>query len=170
MTTYLVKLVDHTKSEQKWLEGLRVKIEGIFKECFDKTSDSVTVTWGLGSPTDNLVLHFVSDVDSSYIEAKMKGKSLGNHIGGHTRTRGNMTGSEIYKYAGADRSQYTYTGYAKIALHEALHNLFPGWSEADMHGTAGGAGVASSPPKLPLTDKNKELFRKGFAVKNGQLL
>ena len=69
-----------------------------------------------------------------------------------------------------DRHQYRYTAYAKVALHEALHNLFPGWSEADMHGPAGGGGLAASPPQVPPTEKNKEMLVRGLSIKNEQLL
>jgi hypothetical protein len=59
---------------------------------------------------------------------------------------------------------------AKIAVHESFHNLLPALSDADVHGPAGGGGLALSPPKLPPTDKNKELIRRGFTVKTAQQL
>jgi hypothetical protein len=31
------------------------------------------------------------------------------------------------------RAQYKYTAYAKVAVHESLHNLFPGSTEDDTH-------------------------------------
>ena len=62
------------------------------------------------------------------------------------------------------------SAYAKLAFHEALHNQWPGWSNADMHGAKGGGGLAASPPQLPMTDKNKDLMRRGIAMKNEQLL
>jgi len=39
-----------------------------------------------------------------------------------------------------------------------------------MHGPDGGAGLASSPPQVPMTAANKDLMRRGIAIKNAQLL
>jgi hypothetical protein len=39
-----------------------------------------------------------------------------------------------------------------------------------MHGQAGGNGLALSPPQLPITQENKNLVRRGIAIKNAQLL
>lgn len=173
MTNFTVTLVDHgTGSTEEWRKGLRDKIQELFNECIPPTSvHRVGVAWGTGAKTDNLILHFVEDVDQSYIQKKMPGAALKEHIGGHTRTRKNVTGSEFYRLVGkkGERAQYKYIAYAKVALHESLHNLFPAWSEDDMHGAAGGGGLASSPPQLPPTEKNKELLVRGFSIRNEQL-
>jgi hypothetical protein len=171
MANYSVKLVDHTGSPERWRQGLKKAIQDLFDQCFAATSDSVIVDWGMGAASDNLVLHFVEDVDHSYVQEKLPGAPLKEYIGGHTRTRNSISGSEFYKFTGirGQRGQNKYTGYAKLALHESMHNLLPDWTDADMHGPEGGAGLAASPPHLPPTDKNKELVQRGFSVKNAQL-
>jgi hypothetical protein len=173
MTTFSVKLVDHTGTPDKWLQGLRSQIQDLFDQCIAPTSvHRVVVTWGTGVKDDNLVLHFVEDVDHSYIQQKLPGALINEFVAGHTRTQKNVTGSEFYKLVGkkGERALFKYVGYAKAALHESMHNLFPAWSEADMHGPAGGGGIAASPPQLPPTDKNKELLLRGLSIKNEQLL
>ena len=35
-----------------------------------------------------------------------------------------------------------------------------------MHGPNGGGGLAASPPQLPITEKNKELMRRGISIKS----
>lgn len=172
MAIYVVKLVDHTNSDESWLLGLNSTIQELFDECMQGSPHHVEVVWGTGAVTDNLVLHFVNDVDHSYIQQKMPGAPLSELIAGHTRHKNGITGTEFYKFVGpgGNRRQYSYTGYAKIALHESLHNLFPGWTEADLHGPDGGGGLASSPPQLPPTDTNKEMIQRGLSVRNTQLL
>jgi hypothetical protein len=172
MTNFTVTLVDHaTGANDKWRQGLRQEIQDLFDLCVPPTSvHRVLVAWGNGSKTDNLVLHFVEDVEHSYIQAKLPGKALKEYIGGHTRTSGKVSGTEFYRMVGMKnaRAQYKYNAYAKIAVHESLHNLFPGWSEDDMH-HHGGGGLAESPPQLPPTDKNKEMLLRGLSIWNEQL-
>jgi len=126
------------------------------------------VDWGAGAASDAIVLHFVEDVDHSYLSEKWPGNEIRVDAGGHTRTRGKITGSEFY-YRGGGRPLHD-VSYAKLAFHEALHNQLPGWSNDDLHGEKGGGGLAASPPQLPMTDKNKELMRRAIAVKHEQLL
>jgi hypothetical protein len=175
MANYSVKVVDHTGSQADWLKGLCKAIEDLFNKCLEGTSDTVTVTSGTGQQSDNLILHFVENVDQSFIQQKMPGgAALKPTLAGHTRTRGKKTCTEFYKFilfpGETARRPARYEGYAKTAVHESLHNLFPGWSEDDMHGGPGGGGLAASPPRLPPTQKNKELIRKGLSIKNDQFL
>jgi hypothetical protein len=167
-----VKLVNHTSEQGAWLSGLQQAIQKLFDECLKGLSNSAIVSWGTGAGSDNLVLHFVQDVDHSYVQAKLPGAALKEHIAGHTRTQKGVTGTEFYLFTGpaANRSRSKYIGYAKIALHESLYNLFPGLSEAELHGRQGGGGLAASPPKLPPTEKNKEMINRGLSNKNKQLL
>jgi hypothetical protein len=171
MASFSVKLVDHTGTPERWRQGLKKVIQDLFDQCLAGTSDKVTVEWGTGVEADFLVLHFVEDVDHSYVQQKLRGDPLKEDIGGHTRTQKKVTGSEFYKFIGkkGQRSQYSFNGYAKLALHESMHNLLPYWTESEMHGPDGGFGLAASPPHLP-TEKNKELIRRGFSVKSAQLL
>jgi len=172
MANFSVKLVDHTGTPESWRQGLKKAIQDLFDKCLAGASDKVTVEWGTGVANDFLVLHFVEDVDHSYIQQKLPGDKLKEHIGGHTRTSHNVTGSEFYKFIGkkGQRGQYSYIGYAKLALHESMHNLLPYWTESEMHGPDGGGGLAASPPQLPPTPKNIELMLRGFSVKSAQLL
>ena len=58
--------------------------------------------------------------------------------------------------------------YGFIAFHEALHNLFP-WRD-DVH-TAMGDGLAqANVPNEDPNEANKDWLRRGFAVRNSQLL
>jgi hypothetical protein len=172
MANYIVKLVDHTGSDSAFKEGIRKRLQGFFDEVFAGTADGTAVQWGTAVASDRIVLHFVDDVPSSYIQQQMPGKSIPLVDCGHTRTRAgsSVTGSEFYRYVGSARTRYTYTGYAKCAFHEAMHNQYPYWTNADLHGPNGGSGLAASPPKLPMTDKNKVLMRNGMAIPNSQLL
>jgi hypothetical protein len=172
MTDYSVKLVDHTGSSDKFKQRIIGPIQGLFDEVFSGTSDSATVAWGTAEQADNIVLHFVDDVADSYISKKMPGAAHRADGGGFTRTREDITGSEFYKHMlmNGKRTMVHDSGYAKLAFHEALHNQSPNWTNQDMHGPSGGGGLASSPPQLPMTDRNKELMRKWIAVKNAQLL
>jgi hypothetical protein len=168
MATYSVKLVNHTGATDRLKESIKKHLQDLFDQVFDGTSDKAVVDWGAGAASDAIVLHFVPDIEHSYISEKWPGNEIRADAGGHTRTRGKVTGSEFYLHSGG-KSLHDLS-YAKLAFHEALHNQFPGWSNDDMHGRNGGGGLAASPPQLPMTDKNKELMRRGIAIKNEQLL
>ena len=81
-----------------------------------------------------------------------------------------MTGSEFYKLAHFDDGdhQVKASAMARLAFHEGMHNK-TGMSNAKLHGTDGGGGLADSPPHAPLTEKNKALMQKAFQTKNAQL-
>lgn len=162
MPNFSVKLVDHTGASDTWKQGVRKQVQDIFDQLFAGSTGTVSVQWGAGQDADLIVVHYAKDVESSYLQQKMPGEPLKKHIGGHTRTPGGgVTGSEVYKFSGpvGQRSKSTLEGYAKLILHECMHNQFPHWTEADMHGPAGGGGLAASPPQLPPTQKNKDLMQ-----------
>ena len=172
MATYSVKLVNHTNATARLQQSIKTNLQNLFNQVFSGTSDKTVVDWGTGSASDSIVLHFVDDIASSYLQQQMPGQDIRGDAGGHTRTRGHVTGSEFYMHTGAGQTRRSLhdSAYAKLAFHEALHNQFPGWSNADMHGPNGGGGLAASPPQLPITEKNKELMRRGISIKNAQLL
>jgi hypothetical protein len=172
MTTYSVKLVNHTKATARLQQSIKTNLQDLFNQVFSGTSDSAVVDWGTGSAADSIVLHFVDDIASSYLQQQMAGQFIRGDAGGHTRTRGPVTGSEFYMHTGEGQTRRALhdSAYAKLAFHEALHNQFPGWSNADMHGPDGGGGLAASPPQIPITEKNKALMRRGISIKNAQLL
>ncbi|HVS38792.1 MAG TPA: hypothetical protein VMS17_24765 [Gemmataceae bacterium] len=168
MASYSVKLVNHTRATDRLQQSIKMHLQGLFDQVFDGTNDKAAVDWGTGAASDSIVLHFVQDVDHSYLSDKWPGNEIRADAGGHTRTRGKISGSEFYFRSGGTHLHDV--GYAKLAFHEALHNQFPGWSNDDLHGSKGGGGLAASPPQLPMTDTNKEMMRRGLAVKNEQLL
>lgn len=170
MTTYNVRLVNHSRASARLQQAIKANLQDLFNQVFSGTSDGATVDWGTGSPSDSIVLHFVDDIASSYLQQHMAGSDIRGDAGGHTRTRGNVTGSEFYLHTGDDRRSLRDSAYARLAFHESLHNQFPGWSNADMHGPSGGGGLAASPPQEPMTDGNKALMRRGIAIRNAQLL
>jgi hypothetical protein len=169
---YSIKLVNHTAATERLLQSIKLGIQSLFSDVFSGTSDTAAVDWGTGNGSDAIVLHFVDDIASSYLQQKMPGNDIRADAGGHTRTRGHVSGSEFYLHTGTGQSRRMLhdSAYARLAFHEALHNQFPGWSNADLHGPNGGGGLAASPPRIPMTDKNKELMRKGLSIKNAQLL
>jgi hypothetical protein len=170
MATYSIKLINHTGASDRLCTAIKTNLQDFFDQVFSGTSDKALVDWGTGATSDSIVLHFVDDIASSYLQQQMPGTDIRGDAGGHTRSRGNVTGSEFYLHTGPDHTSLRDRAYARLAFHESLHNQWPGWSNDDMHGPKGGGGLASSPPKEPLTDKNKDLMRRGIAMKNAQLL
>jgi hypothetical protein len=168
MSTFSVKLVNHTQATSGLQQRIQTNLQDLFNQVFSGTSDSAGVAWGTGTANDSIVLHFVADIASSYLQQQMPGSDIRADAGGHTRTRGQVTGSEFYLLSGGRPLQDR--AYARLAFHESLHNQLPGWSAADMHGPKGGDGLASINPHEPMTDKNKQLMRQGIATKNTQLL
>jgi hypothetical protein len=172
VATYNVKLVDHTQGSAHLLQLIQKPLQELFTAVFDGTSDSATVSWGTGDPSDNIVLHFVEDVAGSYLGQKMPGNVIRADAGGHTRTQASITGSEFYKVAVFDGkpTQVRASAIARLAFHESMHNQFSSWSNDDLHGSRGGGGLATSPPGHNLTDVNKALMRRGMAIKTAQLM
>lgn len=161
MPNFTVKLVDHTGSDASWKQGLRKEVQDLFDLLFAGSTGTIDVQWGEGKESDLIVLHFVADVEHSYIQEKSpvkERKEIKKYIGGHTSTRGGRRGSEVYKLMGPenDRKPRTQKEYAKLMLHESFHNQFPQWEESELNATG---GLADSPPKLPPTQKNKEMMQ-----------
>lgn len=169
---YSVKLVNHTNATVRLLQSIKKNLQDLFDEVFSGTNDKAVVDWGTGNTSDSIVLHFVNDIAGSYLQKQMPGSDIRGDAGGHTRTRGHATGSEFYMHTGTGGTSRMLhdSAYARLAFHEALHNQFPGWTNADMHGPDGGGGLAASPPHAPMSEKNKELMRRGISIKNQQLL
>ena len=171
MATYTIKLVDHSSNSPDKLKGLILTtLQGLFKDVFSSSKDDATVSWGSSAKTDDLILHFVDDIANSYIAQKLPGDPIQAIDGGFTRTQGNVTGSEFYKVAHFDDGDHQVRASAmgRLAFHEGMHNK-TGWSNAKLHGSDGGGGLADSPPHIPLTEKNKTILQKAFATKNAQL-
>jgi len=178
MAAYTVKIVDHTKSDefQKYKGGIRRLAQERFDEAFKDTSDTVTVLWGNGTEKDDLVMHFVQDVDHSFIKTKWPKAQIAPNAAGHTYSTDKMSCSEIYENLNADSRQRQPVAVVGISIfHEALHNLLPGWTIEEMHNLDGGgekAGLAAARYNVhsKMTERNKELIRRGFAFKTRQCL
>lgn len=168
MTTFAIKLVDHRQSTADEMSHVTSSLQKWFGAAFDGTKDGVTVSWGAGATSDDLVFHFVEDVANSFIRSKWKTASINANAGGHTHSTGNKKGescSELYRTTPARTTPLRRFG--GLAFHEALHNLFP--FRDDVH-TAMGGGLASAvvPDELP-NDDNKQWLRRGLAVKITQI-
>jgi hypothetical protein len=178
MAAYTVKIVDHTKSEefQKYKGGIKRIAQERFDEAFGDTPDTVTVSWGNGTEKDDVVVHFVQDVAHSYIKSKWPKAKIAANAGGHTYITEKKSCSEIYEYLNSDSKQRQQVAIAGISIfHEALHNLFPGWTIDEMHNLDGGgekAGLAAEKynSHSQMTDRNKEMIRRGFSFKTRQWL
>jgi hypothetical protein len=166
---YSVKLVNHTRATPRLQAAIQSHLQNFFTQAFSTVSDDARVTWGTGANDDAIVIHLVDDLASSYLQEQMPGNEIRPDAGGHTRTRGHITGSEIYLHdvINGRRTMVQDRAYGRIAFHEALHNQWPGWSNSDMHAKG---SLADSPPHEPLTDEVAELMRRGLSMKNAQLL
>jgi hypothetical protein len=172
MPEITVTLVDHTNSPN--LRPLIAhQLEDILSDLLfsDAEATVVNMRWMTASPVDgdqDLVLHFVNDIGSSYVAQKMPGPPIKPIDGGVTRPRPDKTGSEFYKFPVMNgvRTRLTATGYAKLAAHEAMHNVTR-LGNAAMHPQG---GIANSPPHLPVNPANRTSFQAGLSNIPSQLL
>ena len=174
MPKLTVTVVDHTDSPQ--LMPLITKhLEEIFSDLL--TSQSQPSTLNINAVTDSpkdgdqdLVLHFVNNIASSYVAANMPGPPITPIDGGVTRPRGDKTGSEFYKFPtdrdGKPQGQFRAIGYAKLAAHEAMHNA-TGLGNDKLHPQG---GIGASPPQLPVNDANRKAFQAALGKIPKQLL
>jgi hypothetical protein len=174
MATYSAKLVDRAGWSEADKHGIESKAQKLFDEAFQGTPDGVSVSWGDGTTSDNLVVHFVPDIPHSYLKQKWPQARIDPRAIGHTYTGDRpLAGTEVYQTARGSR--FPWKMYAITIFHEAMHNLFPYQSTDFVHKLDGGddaAGMAAAEYSLKseLTQHNKELIRQGFSVKNPQLL
>jgi hypothetical protein len=137
-----------------------------FELAFVDTSDSISVSWGSGSNSDNLVIHFVEDIAHSYLRQTWPQMRVDPRAGGHTHTHGSLAGTELYRTTPSGK--VTPRRYGALAFHEALHNLFP--FRGDQHTAFGGGVAAANIPDMDPNEVNKAFLRRGFSVRNPQLL
>ena len=166
MALYIVKLVDHRNSTSAETLGVSNSIKRVFGLAFVGTSDGVNVLWGTGGQGDNLVLHFVEDIAHSYLRQTWPNMTVDPQAGGHTHTHGSLAGTELYRTRPS--GPISLHRYGALAFHEALHNLFP--FRSDQHTAFGGGVAAAHIPDIDPNDANKEFLRRGFSVRNPQLL
>lgn len=174
MPEITVTIVDHTNSPQ--LTPLIQKhLEDIFVDLLSTKSEAGVVnmrTTAIKPKADeqDLVLHFVENIANSYVAANMPGPAIKPIDGGVTRPGPSMTGSEFYKFPtdqnGRPLGQFRATGYAKLAAHEAMHNV-SGLNNDKLHPQG---GIGGSPPHLPVNDANRKAFQAGIGKIPKQLL
>jgi hypothetical protein len=166
MTTFAVKLVDHRGSTMSETSAIQSSVARAFGLAFVGTGDQVSVSWGSGSDSDSLVIHFVEDIAHSYLRTVFPAMRVDPNAGGHTHTHGSRAGTELYRTRPS--GPQTLRRYGVLAFHEALHNLFP--MRDDVH-TAMGGGIASAHiPDQDPNEENKAWLRRGFSAKNPQVL
>jgi len=174
MPDITVTLVDHTNSPQL-MPLIQKHLADIFSDLLTSSSEtpvvnirSIAMTPKTGD--QDLVLHFVDNIANSYVAANMPGPPITPVDGGVTRPGPKMTGSEFYKFPtdknGKSLGQFRAIGYAKLAAHEAMHNVTR-LSNEKLHPQG---GVGASPPQLPVNDANRKAFQAGLGNIPAQLL
>ncbi len=173
MPELTVTLVDHTQGTSDNLKALIMHhLEDFLLDLLfvDSEVSAVNMRWmnPTPPPDQDLVLHFVENVASSYVSQMMPGKAHRADGGGFTRTQSGVTGSEFYKVPLVDGNptRFTAIGYAKVAAHEAIHNI-TGMTNIQLHGRG---GLANSPPKLPVANDNRSIVQAALGNIPTQLL
>ena len=170
-----ITLYDHTDDSATLMPLISKKLEAIMVDLLttDAGAGTVTMKTVTSSPKDadqDLVLHFVKNIDNSYIAAKMPGNPIKPEDGGVTRPQGGKTGSEIYKFPndkeGKPQGQFKASGYAKIGAHELMHNA-TGLTNKDLHNQG---GIGASPPSPTVNDDNRKAFQAALGKLPKQLL
>jgi hypothetical protein len=173
MAQYIVKLVNRADLSDEQKHSVQNAVQKKFDEAFEGTSDGVNVSWGDGSVNDNYVVHFVPDVDNSYLRKKWPRADIDPEAGGHTHSHGPLSGTEVYRRRNG--RQFHASEYALTVVHESMHNLYPRQTKDFVHemdggGEAAGLAAAHYSLKSKFTDHNKQVIQKGFSVKNPQYL
>ena len=172
MPSITVTLVDRTgatasPSHENFKAGIMHELAHIFEDLLYSASDVsvVNTRWVSESPASgeqDLVIHWVPDRDHSYLRSNWPNTRIAQNAGGHTNSQGSITGSEFYR---RPRLQ-TPLAYAKLAAHEAIHNI-SGLNNIQLHGKHGSglAGDSGGVPHLPVTDDDRQLVQAG--IQNG---
>ena len=174
MPEITVTVVDHTNSP-RLMPLIQRHLEDIFSDLLSSPGELAvanvrTVIVSPKADEQDLVLHFVENIANSYVAANMPGKPIQTIDGGFTRPGPKMTGSEFYKFPtdakGKSLGQFKAIGYAKLAAHEAMHNV----SRLDNDKLHPQGGVGASPPQLPVNDANRKVFQASLGNIPDQLL
>ncbi|HEY3973012.1 MAG TPA: hypothetical protein VGM18_08415 [Candidatus Sulfotelmatobacter sp.] len=174
MPQITVTVVDHTNSPHL-MPLIQNHLADIFNDLLSSSSESGvvnirTITMPPKAEDQNLVLHFVENIANSYVAANMPGPPISAVDGGVTRPRSDKTGSEFYKFPtdekGNSRGQFRAIGYAKLAAHEAMHNV----SRLNNDTLHPQGGIGGKPPTLPVNDANRKAFQAGMGNIPKQLL
>jgi hypothetical protein len=174
MPEITVTLVDHTNSPQL-MPLIQKHLEDILSDLlFSPSEPSVvnmrSIIMRPNADDQDLVLHFVNNIASSYVAANMPGPPIKPVDGGVTRPAPSKTGSEFYKFPtdqnGRSLGQFRAIGYAKLAAHEAMHNV----TRLDNNTLHPQGGIGASPPNLPVNDANRKAFQAALGNIPDQLL
>jgi len=158
MPQLTVTLVDHTPSTSDHFKAAILReFEDMLVDILFTRQDTTTVSmrWVSQSPQQadqDLVIHWVENIDASYIKEKT-GQSPTAGDGGFTHTFNGQRGSEVYRHR-ADHARFPPLVFAKLFAHEAIHNMTRKGNE--IHGQK---GLAESPPQLPITAHDKSLVQ-----------
>lgn len=173
---YNVYLKDKTGDWDQWGEGDMYVVGLELKKIFDEVcghADSPYSTsdywWDPSNGTvkdTELLVYFLQSSGDSIIKRKYPKYNLGTGTAGNTVFFTDATPriSEVYvsvalQYADA------HLLLAKLCFHELMHNKL---EPTDLHGQAGGGGLATGAPitsSTMLTEKNKELMAKALDKK-----
>lgn len=174
MPEITVTLVDHTNSPQL-ISLIQTHLEDILCDLLFSPSEAAvvnmrTLTMTPKADDQDLVLHFVDNIANFYVAANMPGPPIKPEDGGVTRPWPDKSGSEFYKFPtdenGNPLGRFTATGYAKLAAHEAMHNVTRlGNNKLHPQG-----GIGGKPPNLPVNDANRTAFQAGLGNIPKQLL
>jgi hypothetical protein len=173
MPQITVTLVDHTDSPDLRPDIMR-NLEDIFGDLVFSNSEPgvVNMRWTTVSPPageQDLVLHFVQNIASSYVASEWPGKPIKAWNGGFTRLHGkNMAGSEFYKVSVDQKGKprkLTAKDWATLAAHEAMHNALNMDNAVHSQG-----GIAGEPAQLPVNDENRSTFQAALGNIPVQLL
>ena len=170
MAAYLIKIVNHTSLPRGQLQAICAALQAFYSQVFQGTSDRATVQVGTGAASDNIVIHFMEDVDHSYIQQVMPGgKALRKTIAGHTRQHRGVVCSEIYwrLLIRGTVQELQPVRYAQSAFHESMHNVDPDATEEKINTTG---GLGSNPVGSDLTDDNKTWIRSKISTRRKQQL
>lgn len=166
MPDITLTLVDRTGVASPSHENFKAKImhelQYILGDLIYSTSEPTVVNtrWMSQSPAagdQDLVIHWVPDRNHSYLFSKWPSTIIDPNASGHTKSNGNITGSEFYRHP----KLKTPLAYAVIAAHEAMHNI-TGLGNRQMHGQMGLAGDSGGTPHLPVTNNDRALVQGGM--------
>jgi hypothetical protein len=167
-----VTLVDRTQNTSSGHENFKAQImrevENILLDLItpQPLSESdipvVNIRWVSQSPAagdQDLVIHWVEDKASSYLQQKWSTVSINPDAGGHTYITpdGKTAGSEFYRHPRLKMP----AAYAKLAAHEGMHNITR-MGNKQLHGQGGLAGDTGGHPQLPVTDNDRKLVQAGM--------
>jgi hypothetical protein len=169
-----VTLVDHTQgTSDNFKNQIMHELEKLFLDLLTSGSQpgAVHMRWMAPTPPagQDLVIHWVQDISSSYIFQQLGHKPGDERDAGFTASNRGVRGSEVYrrpKVVGDPNARFPAITFAKVAAHEGMHNMTR-LGNAELHGRG---GLADSPPQLPITADNRRLVQAALSNLPDQLL